>query len=250
MRGACRLVRQVLQRCREVCRVGATTAEIDGEAEEILAQNENAVGLFKNYPTYKPGEGFPALTCISMNEEVVHGIPGDRRGQAGDLVSIDFGCRIDGWCGDAATTVMVEPVSEADRRLCQVTEHVLQVAIENIRPGRRWSRVAGMMAGYAEQAGMGVVKDFVGHGIGQTMHEEPKVPNFVNQELLRNDIELAPGMVLAVEPMCSLGRGQVKVLADKWTVVTVDGQSAAHYEHTIAVTDDGCEVLTDGSRLD
>ena len=246
MREAGRLVHQALRRCREACTPGATTAEIDAAAERVLADHPGAEGLFKWYPTYHEGEGFPAVTCISVNEEVVHGIPGQRVIQEGDVVSVDFGVRYKGWCGDSATTIMVGKVSPDRQRLCEVTEHVLHIAIENIRPGRRWSRIAAMMQRYAEQAGMGVIRDYVGHGIGRSMHEEPKVPNFASRELMRHDIELVPGMVLAVEPMCTLGTDRTRTLDDNWTVVTADGKAAAHYEHTIAVTEDGCEVLTDG----
>lgn len=245
MRQAGRLVHEALRRCVAKCEPGVTTAEIDAEAEGVLAES-GAVGLFKYYPTYKPGEGFPACTCISTNEEVVHGIPGDRQVQDGDLVSIDFGCRQDDWCGDSATTVLVGNVSPEWRKLCEVTEHVLLIAIENIKPGRKWSQIARLMQQYGEQAGLSVVRDYVGHGIGRKMHEDPKAPNFVSRDLLRNDIELKAGMVMAVEPMCILGSADVRTLDDGWTVVTADGMPAAHYEHTIAVTDDGCEVLTDG----
>jgi methionyl aminopeptidase len=245
MREAGRLVHQALQRCRAACVPGATTAQIDAQAMAVLAENPSAVGLFQWYPTYRKGEGFPAVTCISVNDEVVHGIPGGRVIAEGDVVSVDFGVRLNGWCGDSATTIMVGKVSPERRRLCEVTEHVLQIAVENMRPGLRWSRIAEMMQRYAEQAGMGVIRDFVGHGIGRNMHEDPKVPNFVSRELLRNDIELVPGLVLA-EPMCTLGTEKVTVLSDGWTVVTADGKAAAHYEHTLAVTETGCEVLTDG----
>ena len=246
MRAAGRIVHEAHRRCRQIIRPGVTTAELNAEAERVIDQAAGAVGLFKWYPTYREGEGFPAVTCISVNEEIVHGIPGERVVKDGDLVSIDCGVKIDGWCGDAAITHLVGKVSPEQRRLCEVTEHVLNIAIENIRPGRTWSSIARKMQNYAERAGFSVIKDFVGHGIGQSMHEEPKVPNFVSRDLLRNDIELRPGMVLAIEPMCTMGTDQARVLSDEWTVVTADGQPAAHYEHTIAVTDDGCEVLTDG----
>jgi methionyl aminopeptidase len=137
-------------------------------------------------------------------------------------------------------------VSSESRRLCEVTQHVLQIAIENIRPGRMWSRIARQMQDYAQRAGMGVIRDYVGHGIGASMHEDPKVPNFVSDELRRRDFELRPGMVLAIEPMCTAGTDKVKTLEDGWTVVTEDGRCAAHYEHTVAVTETGCKVLTDG----
>jgi len=246
MRQAGRWVHEALRRCREACRPGVSTAEINQEAEQILLEC-GGMGLFKNYPTYREGEGFPAATCISVNHEVVHGIPGQRRIEDGDIVSIDFGVKLDGWCGDSATTVLVGNVPQPVRRLCEVTEHVLEIAIQNIAPGRKWSQIAGQMEKYARRAKFGVVKEFVGHGIGQTLHEEPKVPNFVSRDLTKRDIELRPGLVIAVEPMCCLGSDGVRTLDDNWTVVTADGKPAAHYEHTIAVTDDGCEVLTDGN---
>ena len=247
MREAGRLVHEALRRCRAACRAGATTGAVDAAAGTVVEENPGSVGLFKWYPTYKEGEGFPAYTCISVNDELVHGIPGGRVLEEGDLVSVDFGIRINGWCGDAATTIPVGPISPENARLCEVTEHVLQIAIENIRPGRRWSRIAQQMERYAERAGMGVIKEFVGHGIGRVMHEDPKVPNFLSRDLRKKDIELRPGMVLAVEPMCTLGSESTKTLDDGWTVVMADGRYAAHYEHTIAVTDSGCDVLTNGN---
>ena len=239
------MVHQVLQHCREICRPGITTQQIDEEAYRIITA-AGAKGLFKNYPTYRPGEGFPSNLCISINETVVHGIAGDRALEDGDIVGIDCGVQLDQWCGDAAVTMMVGNVGPRVRRLCEVTEHVLELAIENIRPGRRWSQIARLMQNYAERAGLGVVRNFVGHGIGRTMHEDPKVPNFVSRELLRNDIVLREGVVLAIEPMCNLGCSEVITLDDGWTVLTADRQPSAHYEHTVAVTADGADVLTDG----
>lgn len=246
MRKSGRWVHEALRRCRESCRPGVSTAEINQRAEAILDEC-GGMGLFKNYPTYRPGEGFPAATCISVNEEIVHGIPGERTVEDGDIVTIDFGVKLEGWCGDSATTVLVGDVPPPVRRLCEVTEHVLEIAIENIAPGRKWSQIAGRMEKYARQAKFGIVREFVGHGIGHTLHEEPKIPNFVSRELKRRDVELKPGLVIAVEPMCCLGSDSVRVLDDQWTVVTGDGKPAAHYEHTVAVTEDGCEVLTDGN---
>lgn len=245
MRAAGRIVRRVHERCRQLCQPGVTTREIDQAAERLI-EEAGAVGLFKNYPTYRPGEGFPANLCISVNEEVVHGIAGDRVIQDGDIVGVDCGVKYDGWCGDAATTIMVGDVRPEVKKLCEATEHVLELAIENIKPGRKWSQVARLMQNYAESHGYSVVTDFVGHGIGQQMHEDPKVPNFVSKALLRNDIELREGLVLAIEPMCNLGGPDVVTLEDQWTVVTVDRQPSAHYEHTVAVTENGAEVLTDG----
>lgn len=246
MRVAGRLVHKTLQRCREVCQPGVTTAEIEAQAQQIIDET-GAFPLFKHYPDYsKPGKGFPACTCISVNEEIVHGIPGKRIIQDGDIVSVDFGCRIDGWCGDSATTILVGQVPAKIRKMCEATEHVLRIAIENMAPGKKWSQIAMLMQKYAENAGYQVIRDFVGHGIGKRLHEDPKVPNFVSKDLLHNDFELTPGMVLAVEPMCAIGTYQVRTLSDHWTVVTSDGSAAAHYEHTIAITENGCDVLTDG----
>lgn len=245
MRAAGRVVHKVLQRCREICQPGITTREIDEEAYRVFTA-AGARGLFKNYPTYRSGEGFPSNLCISVNEVVVHGIADERVIGEGDVVGIDCGVELDGWCGDSAVTVMVGEVEPQTRRLCEVTQHVLDMAIENIRPGRKWSQIARLMQNYAEQAGMSVVKDFVGHGIGQTMHEDPKVPNFDSPELRRYDIDLREGVVLAVEPMCTQGPSDVVTLSDGWTVQTADGLPSAHYEHTVAVTADGADVLTDG----
>jgi len=245
MRAAGRIVHQVHNLCREMCKPGVTTKEIDEAAGKFIA-DQGAVGLFKNYPTYKPGEGFPSNLCISVNEVVVHGIADDREIQDGDCVGVDCGVKLDGWCGDAATTILVGDVSKENRELCEATQHVLQIAIENMKPGRRWSQIARLMQNYAESKGYGVVRDFVGHGIGQDMHQDPKVPNFFSTQLRRNDILLNEGLVLAVEPMCNLGTHRVRVLDDGWTVVTEDGKNSAHYEHTLAVTANGVEILTDG----
>jgi methionyl aminopeptidase len=247
MRAAGRVVRQVLDLCQEICKPGITTKEIDQRAYECFTK-AGARGLFKNYPTYREGEGFPSHLCISVNQTVVHGIASDQIIiRDGDIVGIDCGVQLDGWCGDAATTIEVGNVPQRTRELCQVTRHVLDIAVQNIKPGRRWSQVARLMQNYAESHGMSVVRDFVGHGIGSQMHEEPKVPNFVSRELIKNDILLREGVVLAVEPMCNLGTHEVVTLADGWTVLTADHQPSAHYEHTIAVTKTGAEILTDGN---
>lgn len=245
MRAAGQLVRKVHERCREICKPGITTREIDEEADRVIRDN-GGVGLFKNYPTYQPGEGFPGTLCISVNDVVVHGIASDYQIQDGDVVGLDCGVKFDGWCGDAATTLLIGDVDPKVRRMCEATEHCLQIAIDQIKPGKRWSQIARLMQKYAEDRGYGVVKDFVGHGIGSSMHEEPKVPNFVNRELLRNDILLREGIVLAIEPMLNLGTRDVRTLSDGWTVVTLDGKPSAHYEHTVAVTANGADVLTEG----
>lgn len=242
MRASGRLVYQVLEHCRQVCKPGMTTRELDEEAYSVFSA-AGATGLFKGYPGKTP---FPSNTCISVNDVVVHGIADDRVIQDGDIVGIDCGVLLDGWCGDSATTILVGNVAPETRRLCEVTQHVLRLAIENMRPGRRWSQVARLMQNYAESCRLSVVRDFVGHGIGSKMHEEPKVPNFVSRDLLKNDILLREGLVLAIEPMCNLGGHEVITLDDGWTVLTADGKPSAHYEHTVAVTANGAEVLTDG----
>ncbi|MEO1235602.1 MAG: type I methionyl aminopeptidase [Planctomycetota bacterium] len=245
MRAAGRLVREVHHMCRDMCRPGVTTRQIDDAADELIRE-KGGVGLFKNYPTYRPGEGFPRHLCISVNHVVVHGIADDTPIQDGDVVGIDCGVKLDGWCGDAANTYLVGNVADETRQMCEATEHVLQIAIDQIKPGKRWSQIARLMQKYAEDRGYGVVRDFVGHGIGSEMHQEPKVPNFVSRDLLKKDILLNEGMVLAIEPMLNLGTKDVKTLSDGWTVVTLDGRPSAHYEHTVAVTATGSDVLTDG----
>lgn len=246
MRKAGRIVKEVHELCRAMAKPGITTKEIDDAAAQLI-EKRGGIGLFKNYPTYKPGEGFPAHLCISVNDVVVHGIADGYQIKDGDIVGIDCGVKLDGWCGDAATTLLIGDVPPRTRELCEATEHVLQIAIENVKPGRKWSQIARLMQNYAEAKGFGVVRDFVGHGIGDTMHQDPKVPNFVNRDLLKNDIHLREGMTLAIEPMCNLGTREVRTLSDGWTVVTLDGQPAAHYEHTVAVTATGADVLTDGN---
>ena len=246
MRRAGRLSYRVLERMHEMCVPGVTTRELDEEADRVMRE-AGGVGLFKGYEIPNTPVPFPSHTCISINEVVVHGIADERQIVDGDIVGVDCGVRLDGWCGDSATTILVGDVDPDTRAMCETTQHILQIAIDNIKPGRRWSQVARLMQRYAEDRGYGVVREFVGHGIGRNMHEEPRgVPNYVNRDLLKKDILLRPGIVLAIEPMCTLGGKETRVLEDAWTVVTADGKPAAHYEHTIAVTDDGCEVLTDG----
>jgi methionyl aminopeptidase len=188
---------------------------------------------------------FPGVICASINEQVVHGIPSNQAIlKPGDILSIDFGVRLQGYCGDAAVTVAIGEISEENRRLMDITKGALDLAIRMAAPGVRWSKIAGEMQKMAESAGFSVVTEFVGHGIGTQMHEEPRVPNFVSDELLANDIVLAEGMILAVEPMINSGTSNVRTLNDGWTVITADEKCSAHFEHTIAITGRGCEVLT------
>jgi methionyl aminopeptidase len=185
------------------------------------------------------------VICASVNEQVVHGIPSeDTKLEDGDILSIDFGVKLDGYCGDAAVTIAIGEVSKSKRRLMDVTRQVLDIAVAMVAPAVKWSQVAAEMQHYAESAGFSVVKDFVGHGIGRKMHEEPRLPNFVSDELLANDIVLAEGMVLAVEPMINAGNSAVRTLKNGWTVVTRDNKCSAHFEHTIVIVENGCEVLT------
>ncbi len=246
MRRAGRLVHCALERCRAAVHPGITTAQLDQIALDAWLE-AGARGLFKNYPTYEPGKGFPGNTCISVNEEVVHGIPGPRALQAGDLVSIDCGILLDGWCGDSAITVPVGPVEPKLQKLIDVTRETLELAISAVRPGLRWSDIARAMQRHVESNGFSCVREFVGHGIGRRLHEDPKVPNFTSPEFeRRGDFYLQAGMTIAIEPMVILGGQEVVVLDDGWTVVTRDGTPAAHIEHTVAVTATGSDILTDG----
>lgn len=245
MRRAGQVGCHILQKMRQAVAPGVTTQELN-EIARVELQRCGAVGLSKNYPTYKQGEGFPAETCISVNEEVVHGIPGPRQLKEGDVVTLDLALMLEGYCADTAITVGVGKVSPAVQKLIDVTHQSLVLALNNMKPGRRWSDIARLIQYHVESNGFNVVREFVGHGIGQSMHEDPKVANFVTAEQLRGDFTLRPGMTLAVEPMVVMGRREVDLLADNWTVVTRDGLPAAHFEHTVAITESGVDVLTDG----
>ncbi len=244
MRRAGAVVAGVLSKLQEMAEPGVTTGQLDRVALEMVAE-AGADALFKGVRSPQARRPFPGAICASVNEEVVHGIPSETTVlQAGDVLSIDFGVRLGGYCGDSAMTVAIGDISPEKRRLLDATKGMLDVAIAEARPGVRWSQVARKMQQYVEDAGFSVVRDFVGHGIGTKMHEEPKVPNFVSAELLADDIFLAEGMVLAVEPMVNAGSHHVRLLANGWTVVTKDGRCSAHFEHTIAMVRGGCEVLT------
>jgi len=246
MRTAGKLAHDILMKMAERVRPGVSTQELDDIAEEELAKS-NAVGLSKNYPTYKPGEGFPASTCISVNEEVVHGIPTPNRVlKEGDIVTLDVTPRLNGYCADSAITVGVGTIRPDLQKLLDVTRQTLEIALEHMKPTKRWSEIARLMQYNVEKNGFSVVREFVGHGVGHSIHEDPKVPNFVTSEPVRGDFILRPGMTLAVEPMVVAGRRDVTLLEDGWTVITEDKKPAAHFEHTVAVTASGIEVLTDG----
>lgn len=247
MRRAGVVVHQILEVMRQATKPGVTTKELD-EIAGAEMKRSGVVSSSRFYPTYKEGEGFPGYTCISVNEEVIHGIPGSRKLKDGDIASVDVNVFLEGWVADSAMTFAVGQVSPQVQKLLDVTHATLKVAMENAKPGRKWSDIARLMQWTVEQAGFNVVREFVGHGVGRTMHEDPKVPNFVTPEAGRGDFVLRPGMTIAVEPMVVMGRRDVVLLEDNWTVVTEDRLPAAHFEHTLAVTETGVDVLTDGRK--
>jgi methionyl aminopeptidase len=235
MREAGRLVGEVLTELMAHIAPGVTTADLDGLAEKRITR-AGAVPAFKGY------HGYPATICTSINEEVIHGIPSGRRVlNEGDVISIDVGASLDGYYGDSAMTLPVGQVSEDAARLLRVTEESLYKAIESVRSGGRISDIGHAVQHHVEAYGFSVVREFVGHGIGQRMHEEPQVPNYGEPG---RGPRLSEGMVLAIEPMVNAGKPAVKVLADGWTAVTRDGSLSAHFEHTVAVTADGPWILT------
>ena len=247
MRKAGLLVWQAHQLAASMMHPGVATAEIDAAIERFFHQHQ-AASLFKNFPHGDPnGLPFPAATCISINEEVVHGIPSQRKLVEGDIVSIDTGCKLNGWCGDAAATYPVGRVDPDRQRLLDVTRDVLELAIDLMGKRSRWSEVAAEMATCVKRHKFSVVEAFVGHGIGREMHEDPQVPNFVSSQLRRGgDFRLVPGLVIAVEPMVNLGGKRVCTRPDRWTQATADNRPSAHFEHTVAITESGPYVLTKG----
>jgi len=234
MRKAGRVVAEMLDACAAAAKPGATTGDLDRVAREVLARR-GAKSNFLNY------HGYPAVICASPNNVIVHGIPGDQRLMDGDLVSIDCGAIIDGWHGDAARTIPVGEISEEARKLILVTEESLWAGIAYVRKGARLSDIGHAVQMVAEGAGFSVVREYVGHGIGRSMHEEPQVPNY---GVPGKGMKLKVGHVLAVEPMVNLGSAETQLHEDGWTVTTADGMLSAHFEHSIAVTEDGPEVLT------
>jgi methionyl aminopeptidase len=240
MREAGKVVAEALRLCRVMAVPGTKTVEID-QAVEALYARYGALPLFKGYPGKVP---FPAVTCISLNEQVVHGIPGPRVVREGDLVKVDTACKLNGWCADAATTVMVGEVSAERRRLVEVAEQTLRIAMEEMARRRWWTEVASRMQQHVESNGFSVVQQYVGHGIGRVMHENPQVANFVNKEVKKSDFRLEEGLVLAVEPMVNMRKADTDVKRDHWTVVTRDGLPSVHVEHTLALTREGVYVVT------
>jgi methionyl aminopeptidase len=234
MRAAGRVTGLVLQELRALVEPGISTLEIDRAAEKMI---RDAGGL----PTFKGYHGFPYSICASVNEQVVHGFPSDYVLQEGDIFSIDCGVTLEGFVGDTATTVPVGKVSEDRLELIRVTEECLDLAIEQCRPRRHLGDIGAAVQQHAESRGYSVVRDYVGHGIGRRMHEDPQIPNYGKPG---QGPKIKAGYIFAVEPMVNLGTHHTKVLADGWTVVTLDGKPSAHAEHTIAITEDGPEVLT------
>ncbi|HEV2834684.1 MAG TPA: type I methionyl aminopeptidase [Pyrinomonadaceae bacterium] len=234
MRAAGHLVGQVLAHLRTLVEPGATTLEIDRAAEKMI-RDAGALPTFKGY------NGFPYSICASVNEQIVHGFPSNYRLKDGDIFSIDVGVTLEGFVGDTATTVPVGKVNEDRLKLIRITEQCLERAIEQCRPGKHLGDIGWAVQEHAEANGYSIVRDYVGHGIGRRMHEDPQIPNYGRPGL---GTKIKSGYVFAVEPMVNLGSHHTKVLADGWTVVTVDGQPSAHVEHTIAITEDGPEVLT------
>lgn len=235
MRRSGRALRQVHDAVKAWVRVGASTMELERAAAAKMAEL-GVVSAFKGY------HGYPAVLCTSVNAEVIHGIPSDKTVlKDGDVVSIDSGVVVDGFYSDAAVSYAVGEPAEATKKLLRVTEASLYAAIEQARPGNRLGDVGSAVQRMCEAEGYGVVREFVGHGIGKSMHEDPQVPNLGDPG---KGPRLKPGMVLAIEPMINAGSAEVKVLADGWTAITVDGSLSAHFEHTVAITKDGPVILT------
>jgi methionyl aminopeptidase len=248
MRKAGAVVADVLLKLKEIAKPGITTAKLDRVALQMTT-DAGAEALFRGVESPLAQIPFPGAICASINEQVVHGIPSEEaKLKDGDILSIDFGVRLNGYCADAAVTVAIGDISDEKRRLMDATAHALDIAVEKSAPLVKWSQVAAEMQQYVESAGFSVVRDFVGHGIGRKMHEDPRVPNFVSSELLADDVVLTEGMVLAVEPMINAGSCGVRTLKNGWTVVARDGKCSAHFEHTIVIVENGCEVLTAKGR--
>lgn len=235
MRTAGRVVGEILQKLTDIIKPGVTTKDINEFAEQYVRS-------LKMAPAFLGYRGYPASACVSINDEVVHGIPNASRVlKEGDIVSVDMGVIYEGYYGDAAKTYAVGSISDTAGKLLKITELSLQKAIEQVLPGKRLGDVSYAVQKTVEDVGFSVVRDFVGHGIGRSMHEEPPIPNFGKAG---TGVKLQPGMVLAVEPMVNVGGYEVNILGDDWTVVTRDGSLSAHFEHTIAITEDGNEILT------
>ncbi len=236
MRRSNRIVVQVLNELRECARPGVSTMDLETRAKKLLEKEPNAKPAFLGY------RGYPAVLCASINEEVVHGIPSDQRVlREGDILSLDFGVELDGYFGDAAISVPIGTVSAEKERLLAVTRECLEKAVAAVVPGNHLADIARAVQDHAEQSGFSVVYQFVGHGIGRKMHEDPQIPNCGTP---RPNVKLVEGMVLAIEPMINAGRPDVEILEDGWTAVTVDRRPSAHFEKSVAVTPGAADVLS------
>jgi methionyl aminopeptidase len=234
MRHSNRIVAEILEEVKAAVQPGITTRGLDELAQSLLSRYEAR-------PAFKGYNGYPASLCTSVNEEVVHGIPSSRALKEGDILSLDFGVVCEGYYGDAAVTLPVGKISPTAQRLLQVTEEALALAIEQARPGNRVQDISAAIQRHVESHGLSVVRDFVGHGIGRHLHEKPQVPNFGTAG---RGLRLQAGMTLAIEPMVNVGGWDVRVLGDGWTAVTKDGSLSAHFEHSVAVTDNGPIILS------
>jgi methionyl aminopeptidase len=237
MREAGRVNALALATVRSMIQPGVTTGELDAAAEEVIRKH-GGVPIFKGYPGPYP---FPATLCVSINEELVHGIPGKRKLRAGDIVSVDCGTLLQGFVGDAAFTAGVGEISPEAQLLLQVTEQALYEGIANMRTGKRTGDVSWAIQSYVESQGFHVTREYTGHGVGRQMHESPQVPNYGPAG---RGVPLRPGMTIALEPMVLVGTAETRVLADQWVVASRDGSLTAHFEHTVAVTEDEPMILT------
>jgi methionyl aminopeptidase len=239
MRRASRHVAEILLELRELVQPGITTRELDRHAEKAIAQR-GVVSSFKGYDPHGLPR-YPAVLCVSVNEEIVHGIPGRRALVEGDIVGLDFGVSVEGYHGDSAVTVPVGRIAPEAQRLLDATRDALRCGVEQMVPGNRLSDIGHAIQGRAESAGYSVVRVFAGHGIGSRLHEPPWIPNYGKPG---RGPRLMPGMVFAIEPMVDAGRPDVRMLEDEWTAVTADGSLSAHFEHTVLITEEGPETLT------
>ena len=236
------LVYRILQDLKVMVKEGVSTQDLEVAAEKMIS-DAGAKPAFKGYYSQAAGTKYPYVLCTSVNDEVVHGMPSARRKlKPGDIVSIDTGVQLDGYFGDSAMTVAIGEVNDSVKRLLKVTEDSLELAIDQVRAGNRLFDVCGTVEKYVTSNGFSIVREFVGHGIGTSLHEEPQVPNYVDRR--GENPRLKPGMVLAIEPMVNAGKPETKVLSDKWTAVAKDGSYSAHFEHMVAVTDNGPWVLS------
>ena len=241
IRRACRVVMEILALLRAAARPGVTTGELDDLAASELARR-GALSNFKGYRPARDVPPFPGVICASVNDEIVHGIPGGRALREGDLVTLDFGAVYQGWHGDSALTVPIGAVAPEARRLLDVTQEALRRGIAQAHPGNRVLDISHAVQTYVEGQGCSIIRQYAGHGIGRALHEDPWVPNYVERG--EANPALRPGMVFCIEPMVALGSAETRELPDRWTVATADGSLSAHFEHAVAITPEGADILT------